>query len=317
MEAPLPSNEAARLAALYATGLLDTDPEERFDRITRLAQRVFDVPIALVSLVDADRQWFKSRQGLDLTETPRAVSFCSHAILGDETMVVEDARREERFADHPLVTAEPGIRFFAGSPVLSPDGHKLGNLCIVDYRPRRLTPVQLEILADLAAIVGGEVANRSLVIADELTGLLNRRGFLLVGARVVAHAIRSSEQVGVVMADVDHLKEVNDEHGHAAGDTLLRRAGMLFRDTMRASDIAARLGGDEFAVLITQSSGSARDALARLQHALSVANGRTSGPQIALSIGVAIEEAVRDTTLEALLEAADHDLYRHKRSRSA
>src|SRR4029077_2723014 len=121
-KAPIPANEEQRLAALRALGILETPPEERFDRITRLAKRLFGVPIALISLVDADRQWFKSCQGLCVRQTARDRSFCGHALLSPKPMGIPDAPRDERFADNPLVRAEPGIRFYAGQPLKAADG---------------------------------------------------------------------------------------------------------------------------------------------------------------------------------------------------
>ncbi len=153
-----PADEAQRLAALQALEVLDTEPEERFDRITRLARAVFDVPIALVSLVDRDRQWFKSCQGLDVTETDRSISFCGHAILRDQTFLVPDAAADERFADNPLVTGDPRIRFYAGQPIKGPEGARVGTLCVIDQRPREFSEQQLGQLRDLAAIVESELA---------------------------------------------------------------------------------------------------------------------------------------------------------------
>lgn len=157
MQPPVPPDEAQRLAALRALGILDTPAEERFDRITRVAQRLFDVPIALVSLVDAERQWFKSRQGLTASETGRDISFCGHAIAGTGVFVVPDARADVRFVDNPLVTGAPHIRFYAGVPLASADGHNLGTLCIIDRQPRRLSDADLAVLRDLAALARDEL----------------------------------------------------------------------------------------------------------------------------------------------------------------
>jgi phosphoribosyl 1,2-cyclic phosphodiesterase/DNA-binding response OmpR family regulator len=158
--APLPPDEPARLRALHALKLLDTPPEERFDRLTRLARRVFDVPMALVTLVDADRQWFKSRQGVEAEQTPREAAFCTYAIHGDETFVVPDARLDPRFADNPLVAGEPRIRFYAGHPVrIGP--HRIGTLCLGDRRPRDLTDADRRTLEDLAALVEMELRGTS------------------------------------------------------------------------------------------------------------------------------------------------------------
>jgi phosphoribosyl 1,2-cyclic phosphodiesterase/CheY-like chemotaxis protein len=154
--APLPPDEPTRLRALHGLGLLDTPPEERFDRLTRLVRRVFDVPMALVTLVDAERQWFKSRQGVEAAETPREAAFCAYAINGDEPFVVPDAELDARFADNPIVAGPPRIRFYAGHPVrIGP--HRVGTLCLGDHRPRDLTDADRKILEDLAALVEREL----------------------------------------------------------------------------------------------------------------------------------------------------------------
>jgi len=145
-----PANEAARLDALAATGVLDTPPEEDLDGLTRLAADILGVPIALISIVDAERQWFKSRYGLDVPETPRDVSFCGHVVAEGEALVVRDALCDERFADNPLVTGEPRVRFYAGVPLRLDDGHVLGTLCAIDHTPRELEPGQRRQLATLA-----------------------------------------------------------------------------------------------------------------------------------------------------------------------
>ncbi len=154
---PIPADETARLADLRALGLLDTPPEERFDRITRTAVRLFGVPIALISLVDANRQWFKSCQGLGVSETSRDISFCTYAILGDEALVIEDALLDPRFAANPLVTGEPYIRFYAGQPIRSTIGSKLGTLCIIDRLPRQFSAADRAALSDLAGMVEREM----------------------------------------------------------------------------------------------------------------------------------------------------------------
>lgn len=161
--APKPGDEAQRLAALRSLFVLDTPHEERFDRITRLATQIFDVPIALITLVDEDRQWFKACQGLSDTETPRDLSFCAHAILNPtEIMVVPDARLDPRFSDHPLVTGEAQLRFYAGHPLLTPEGLPLGSLCVLGREPRKLAAGDRRALQDLARIAEAELTTSEL-----------------------------------------------------------------------------------------------------------------------------------------------------------
>lgn len=157
VRAPIPDDEAARLAALRALAVLDTPPEEPFDRATRLAAALFNVPVALVSFVDADRQWFKSCFGIAVCETPREASFCAHAIAAREMLVVPDALADDRFRDNPMVCDGPRVRFYAGAPLRSPEGHLIGTLCILDIRPRNLSETERGLLADLAATIEDEL----------------------------------------------------------------------------------------------------------------------------------------------------------------
>jgi GAF domain-containing protein len=150
-----PPDEKERLKALRDLNLLDTPPEERFDRITRLVQRTFAVPMALVTLIDANRQWFKSKQGIEGSETPREVSFCGHAILSDEPLIVPDATKDPRFADNPYVTGEPRVRFYAGWPLKAPDGSRVGTLCMIDTKAREFTSENRRALRDMAQIIEG------------------------------------------------------------------------------------------------------------------------------------------------------------------
>ena len=250
MQAPLtPIDETQRLRALTTLCILDTLPEERFDRIARLACRALSVPIALVSLVDRDRQWFKSRQGLEACETSRHVSFCGHAILQEGPLVVPDALRDARFHDNPLVAGNPHIRFYAGQPIHGPDRSRVGTLCVIDREPREFSDEDVAVLVDLAGMIERELALVDRAATDELTNLSNRRGFIMVAERVLALCRRNQQSATVIAIDLDHFKAVNDLHGHEAGDRVLRSFAKLLHAHFRNADVLARFGGDEFAVL--------------------------------------------------------------------
>ena len=163
----LPHNEAERLQALTLSGLLNNMADERFDRFTRLAQALFGCKISLFTLVDEKKQWFKSRQGTALKETPRDVSFCAHAIFNDDVLYVPDASLDPRFADNPLVSGPPAIRLYAGVPLHSPQGYPLGTLCIIDDSPRELNALQLTLLQDLAALAEAEIAARFSLLVQQ------------------------------------------------------------------------------------------------------------------------------------------------------
>ncbi|MCP9931646.1 GAF domain-containing protein [Cyanobium sp. AMD-g] len=172
MPAKVAPREAARLEALKDYRILDTDAEQSYDEITFLAAQLCDVPIALISLVDADRQWFKSKVGLDVSETSRDVSFCAHAILGDRTLVVKDAREDERFSDNALVCSEPNIVFYAGVPLCTPSGARIGSLCVIDRRPRDLSDLQIRSLETLAHQVVLQLELKR--VSDQLAAALQR-----------------------------------------------------------------------------------------------------------------------------------------------
>ncbi|MHA4866403.1 GAF domain-containing protein [Duganella sp. PWIR1] len=159
LAAPIPDYDQERLAALREMLILDTPPEERFDKVVQFAAQEFDVPIALISLIDENRQWFKARVGLDACETGRDISFCGHAILQSDILVIPDSRADERFADNPLVVDEPHVIFYAGTPLLMPSGHVIGTLCLIDHHPRALDATELAILASLRDLLVEELTN--------------------------------------------------------------------------------------------------------------------------------------------------------------
>jgi diguanylate cyclase (GGDEF)-like protein len=310
-----PEDEAERLSELHSLDILDSGVEERFDRITRLAQRLFNVPIALVTLVDDDRQWFKSRRGVDVTETPRDVSFCGHAILGDDIMTVPDATLDDRFFDNPMVVGDPGVRFYAGCPITGPKGATLGTLCIIDRHARELSLNDEAALRDLAEMVEHEIAVTSLAVTDALTGLSNRRGFELAGTMVTELSRRHSINSTLLYMDVDHFKSVNDTFGHDEGDKALEEFAQILTDVFRRSDVVARLGGDEFAVLLADASGH-HEALERLTGTIEERNrSKSSRYELHVSIGVATFDSTIDGDFEQFVNRADRAMYKDKGSK--
>lgn len=317
MQAPLkPDNESARLESLRALQILDTSAEERFDRLTRLARRLFGVPIALVSLVDENRQWFKSCIGLAASETSRDVSFCAHAILGDEILMVPDTLADERFHDNPLVTDSPNIRFYAGCPLTVGRGNKLGTLCLIDVKPRDLDDEERELLRDLARMAEQELAAVQLATLDDLTMLSNRRGFEALSQHALSVCKRMNKPASLLFFDLNDFKQINDTLGHAEGDVALKNFADVLRHALRESDVIGRIGGDEFVALLTDSDSHETDEVTqRLTRALEARNTEAErGYQIRYSVGQIQYDPARHVSIAELLAAADAAMYSHKQA---
>ncbi|MDA0322328.1 MAG: sensor domain-containing diguanylate cyclase [Verrucomicrobia bacterium] len=315
---PKPSNETKRLETLHALEILDTPPEERFDRHTRLAKRLFGVDIALISLIDADRQWFKSKQGLDADETSRDISFCGHAILDDEVLVVPDAEKDARFADNPLVAGGPEIRFYAGYPLSAPDGSKLGTLCLIDGQPRTLSDEELALLRDLGAMVEAEPVAAQLATIDDLTRLTNRRGLLHGGEYALAMCRRFNHPATLLFIDIDAFKAINDEHGHAEGDHALTEFSKILLGAFRSSDLVARLSGDEFCVLLTHAAEADVDTAETRFLAALCAWSESANRDYTLkcSVGRVAFDPGKHESFADLLAEADQRMYERKRSKN-
>ncbi|GAB3627847.1 sensor domain-containing diguanylate cyclase [Pandoraea terrae] len=314
-------NEAARLAALRRYDVLDTPPEPEFDRIVRLATHMLGAPISLISLVDESRQWFKARQGLDAAQTPRSVSFCAHAITSDEVFVVQDAQSDRRFADNPLVSGAPHIRFYAGAPLRTPEGHPLGTLCVIDHHPRTLDAEKRGLLADLSALVVNELelrrVNRALhamATTDPLTGALNRRAFLQEADRAFARARNEPRNLSTLVLDIDQFKAINDRWGHDTGDRVITELYLIARSVLRKGTHVGRLGGEEFAVLLPDTDAvGAGHAAERLLKAIGAAQVPGPAGQVRFTVSIGIGGiAADDSQFSMLLRRADQALYSAK-----
>lgn len=312
----IPQDEQTRLETLRSLDVLDTPPEDRFDRLTRLARRLFGVPIALVSLVDENRQWFKSCIGLDARETSRDISFCGHAILGDEVFIIPDTLEDERFADNPLVLDDPKIRFYAGCP-LSLNGHKLGTLCIIDQQPRRFEKEDIEALRDLASMAERELASFQLATSDELTKISNRRGFMVFAQHSLNLCARQKIPATLVFLDLDKFKSINDTFGHAEGDRALITFADQMKSSLRDSDFFARLGGDEFIVLLSNTpKQQAEETIERFRRSLKKSNQEANrGYEITFSHGIVEFNLETHPAIEELLAHGDSMMYKEKRAK--
>lgn len=309
-----PPAEVARLETLRSLDILDTPQEERFDRLTRMAKRLFNVPIALVSLVDENRQWFKSCIGLPVSETPRDISFCGHAILGDGIFIIPDAAADERFHDNPLVVNEPNIRFYAGCPLRTPNGGQMGTLCIIDDKPRDFGDDDLSALKDLAAMAEQELAALQLAVLDELTEISNRRGFMTLVGHAIRMCVRQKMSASLVFFDLDKFKLINDAHGHVEGDRALVTFASILHKTLRESDLVARIGGDEFAALLLDTPKAlAIDVITRLQARVDEYNQQASHDyKIDFSFGIVDFDPQVHADVEALLADGDALMYECK-----
>ena len=343
--APQAADEASRQAALDAYAILDSAPEQAFDDIVRLAQMLCEVPAASISLIDRDRVWFKAQIGVDQPQVPRAQSLCNHAIVSPgRTLVVDDlaidpipAARRRRLGGKPP-------RFYAGVPLLGPDGHALGTLSVADVVPRQLSSAQVEGLELLArqtqhllelrrfmleqrhllstreaAAQDAEQARADLqrrhealqetASRDPLTGLFNR----VAMERMVNEALQRdpSERLpySLLLLDIDHFKRVNDRHGHLAGDDALRAVAAAVLSTVRMDDIAVRYGGEEIVVYLARATlADASEIAHRIRERLAQAALPFA---LTVSIGIAAGDPMRDQPTE-VFQRADQALYRAK-----
>ncbi|TAL61620.1 MAG: sensor domain-containing diguanylate cyclase [Legionella sp.] len=305
-----PENEEERLEALRYLNILDTDSEERFDRITRIACKLFNVPIAQVSLIDSDRQWIKSTQGLDVKQADRKTSFCAHAILKDEMMMVEDASKDKRFVNNPYVIGESNVKFYLGCPI-KVNNQNIGTLCILDDKVRRLRKTDMSMMKDLAEMVRLELESVHLSTTDELTGLSNRRGFLKIAQYVFKICQRDDISFTLINFDIDKFKQINDTFGHAEGDIVLKIFADCLSDCFRGSDVIARIENDEFCVLCSGLIEEDVDkVLERLQQSIHV--NQSDKYKISYSVGHVQYNKNEHRTLHDLIKLADMKMHRDK-----
>ena len=316
LEPELPANEAQRINILYSLGLLEAPPDERFDRLTRLAKRLFGVPVAKVMLVDAAVVYPLSGAGQAFGPVPREQSFCAHAIVNDGVLLVPETRSDPRFHDNPYVTQAPFIRFYAGCPLTVPGGARLGTLCLIDFEPRQFSNEDVSLLRDLASMVEQEIAAVQMATIDEMTALLNRRGFETAASQALQLCARMDKPAALLFFDLNQFKQINDTYGHAEGDRALKAFAETLRKVLRSSDLSGRLGGDEFAALLINSSRNETALVtARLRTALKERNEADQrGYDISFSVGQVELPPDGEVDVASLLAQGDADMYRNKQA---
>ena len=345
MKAALPANETKRLKALYDYKILDTLPEQCFDDISLLASEICSTPIALVSFIDSDRQWFKSKSGFEITESHRDIAFCAHTILEPDVLIVDDARNDMRFADNPLVTGRPALRFYAGAPLITPTGETLGTLCVIDRVERTLTDTQVNSLRALARQVMAqlelrayvaaqqkqqaklkayqqklEVANRQLETAslrDDVTGYHNTRFLHQQLDKLLAAALEQQSTVSLAFFDMDKFKSVVDTHGHLLGAQVLREVAETIDQVLDSHDRIVRYGGDEFVVILpNEQTDTALVKVERMKERISTTpflQQEGINLRVTASFGLATFPDNAKTKLQ-LLAVADRSLFQSKAS---
>lgn len=307
-------DDEGRLLALSRYDLLDSEEEEQFENIVALVRQILQVPICAVSLVDRHRQWFKARRGLPVRETPIEMSFCRYAIRDSVPFMVPDALEDPRFRNNALVTGEPFIRSYLGSPLRTPDGYNLGSLCAIDTKPRTFADHEISILNSFAKVVMDELELRQVASSDGLTSVLNRRAWMEAAGKEIKRRARNGSPLSLAIMDIDRFKSVNDTHGHQAGDLVIQALAALGMDTMRETDVFGRYGGEEFVLLMPEVGiDAARSAAERLRvgfERLPIAI--EDGGPLSCTISLGVAEFTDQDTIETFLRRADRRLYEAK-----
>ncbi len=310
-EFPIPTDEPQRLRDLERHGLEGTTANPYLGRIVDLAADILDMPIALVSLVDEHRQWFFAKAGIDATETPRSMAFCAHAIVGDSVLVVPDALEDPRFSTNPLVIEPPHIRFYAGAPLRSLEGHNLGTLCVIDRQPRQLSERQVRQLDSLAALAMREIEWHHTSLLCPITGLHGRTMFFKLGDKEVERARREQRPLSLVNFDIDNFRQVNNRWGHPAGDRVLHDFCQIALCHLGPDDLLARIGDEEFGLMLVDRDERGSVAVAEaLRESAASMPGIYSGSDYHLRISGGVTALVsRDRTFADLFYRADQALY--------
>ena len=335
LERPFANTETLRLADIHSLAIFYTPLDARFDRLTRLAQKALNVPVAAIALHHHGKLWFKSVQGWNIHEMELQHTFCARTLNKGEPVIVEDTRLDAEFARHKLVENSPKFRFYAGYPIRDRTGIPVGTLAVYDCAPRQMSPTDVQALRDLADLAQREfltaelcdaqaqivakldIARRSAMI-DALTRVWNRRAAEELLAVAMEQAEGDDSALALCMLDVDRFKEINDTSGHQVGDQVLRKVAATLVSNVRDGDSVCRYGGDEFLLILQKTSKDEVDQITeRIRQRIGEFPMKTKSGQIAVSVstGLALRAPGRHIPAESLIELADQALYRAKQSR--
>ncbi len=321
-----------RIATLHKTDSFHTPLEERFERITRIGKKIMGVRVAGVTLIADETLWFKSINGWNITELPLKDSLQQPMLERGEPLIVPDTHRDLLYKKLPLVVGEPKFRFYAGYPLRDGDGEIIGTFCAFDVKPKNADHGLSEALSDLGQLAERELLTTDLwnaqsqlvgklgtarrqALLDPLTRIWNRRGGMELLDIVQQESISGGDQFAVCLVDIDHFKEINDEHGHGVGDQALRKVAASITASIRPDDVVSRYGGDEFLVILRNATPDiCRNVAERICGKIQETRVRTGDGSLSVtvSLGMAVSGLGESTTAIQLIEQADKALYRTK-----
>jgi len=317
------------------SSLFCTPIEERFERITRLARRALKVPVAAITFLSEDKQWFKSVAGWAVSELPNSQSFCPYTLAAGQLTVFADTHEDRQLAQHPLVTTGPRFRFYAGLPICDEHDKPTGTFCVFDVKPRRFSEEEFGTLRDLATLAQREIFSERMKsvhsqiveklgiarresMMDPLTRLWNRRGANMMLKAAIDSSVEEHSSVAVAIVDLDRFKQVNDIHGHQVGDEVLRKTALRLIQNVRNNDSVCRIGGDEFLVVMKDTDlQTAKDTVERIQRQIESTPIATRQGDIRISatVGYAAQPHGEELSVDNLIESADSALIQSKAKR--
>lgn len=326
------STATLKIANIHSLDLFYTPLEERFERITRIARRALQVPVAAITLLNDEKQWFKSAAGWGISELPRQHSICRITVEENRLVIINDTAKDSRIAQSPIVMSAPRFRAYAGHPLSDEHGNVAGTFCVFDLKPREFNAADRQTVVDLAAMTQRELLSDHLsdahselttklsvarreAMMDPLTRLWNRRGASVLLKSAFASADQRGTPLTLALLDLDNFKRVNDTYGHQIGDEVLRKVASRLISAVRNNDIVCRIGGDEFLILMTETDARAASHIAeRIRRIVTdtAVPTRDGTMTMSVSVGCTVRQPKDASPVEELLERADQALLQSK-----